>query len=82
MNSSYNKNLNTILTESHYPHLTNSLFQNLTIPFGLTVQKNNKDQLTSCSSLTVCNNDVINNNLHDKLVELAEETHKKGKSTK
>ena len=83
MNCSFNKNSNTILTDSHYPHLTNALFKNLTIPYGITVNKEIQNQITNCKTLTICNNEVINNNLHDKLIELAEDRqNRKIKQTK
>ena len=49
----------------------------------MTVNKDVKDQITNCKTLTICNNEVIENNLHDKLVELAEDKiTKKNKQTR
>ena len=39
MSNTFLKDLNTTLTNSHYPHLTNKLFTNLTLPHGLMVTK-------------------------------------------
>ena len=39
MSNTFLKDLNTTLTDSHYPHLTNKLFTNLTLPYGLMVNK-------------------------------------------
>ena len=68
MSNTFLKDLNTTLTNSHYPHLTNKLFTNLTLPYGLMVGKP-KD--FNCTNFTVCSNDTcIDDNLQEKLISL------------
>ena len=68
MSSNFNKNLNTVLTDSHYPHLTNNLFKNLVLPYGLIVQKPETNNKNSVNIPSIVYNDPINTNLYDKLV--------------
>lgn len=68
MSNTFLKDLNTTLTNSHYPHLTNKLFTNLTLPHGLMVTKQ-KD--LNCTNFTICNTDsCIDDALQDKLISL------------
>ena len=55
-NNNFNKNLNTVLTDSHYPHLTNNLFKNLVLPYGLIVKnpENIKKNLSVDASRSKC----------------------------
>ena len=68
MSNTFLKDLNTTLTNSHYPHLTNKLFTNLTLPYGLMV---NQQKDFNCTNFTVCNtNSCIDDSLQDKLISL------------
>jgi hypothetical protein len=85
MNNNYIKDLNTTLINSHYPHLTNKLFNNLTLPYGLII---NKPKINNCKTFTICDtNKCLDDNIHDKLVSLVElkkqdKPKKKDKPTK
>lgn len=73
MSNTFLKDLNTTLTNSHYPHLTNKLFTNLTLPYGLMVGKQ-KD--FNCINFTVCNTDsCIDDTLQDKLISLVKSSN-------
>tara|TARA_A100001011_G_C14282193_1_gene832101 strand:+ start:1016 stop:1324 length:309 start_codon:yes stop_codon:yes gene_type:complete len=70
MNNNFIKDLNTTLINSHYPHLANKLFNNLTLPYGLMI---NKPNINNCKTFTICNaNECLDDNIHDKLVSLVE----------
>ena len=47
MNNNFIKDLNTTLINSHYPHLANKLFNNLTLPYGLMI---NKPNINNCKT--------------------------------
>ena len=80
MSNTFLKDLNTTLTDSHYPHLTNKLFTNLTLPYGLMV---NKQKDFNCTNFTVCNtNSCIDDSLQDKLISLIKSKDNIGKETK
>lgn len=68
MNNNFVKDLNTTLINSHYPHLANKLFNNLTLPYGLMINKPNID---NCKTFTICNaNECLDDDIHDKFVSL------------
>ena len=81
MVNNFTKDLNTVLINSHYPHLTNKLFKNLTLPYGLMIDK---PKLNNCKTLTICNSkESIPENIYDKLLTSVEITvDKKDKKSK
>jgi len=68
-NNLYTKDLNTIFDQQLYPHLKNKLFNNLTLPYGLIVSDTSK---LKCTNIKICENETINDNIHDKLLDLIE----------
>jgi|TARA_R110002072_G_scaffold262318_1_gene421084 hypothetical protein len=69
-NNYFTKNLNTVLNESHYPHLKNKLFDDLILPHGLI--KNSPNNI-KCTNIKICYTDeCIDKKVFDKLVELVE----------
>ena len=70
MVNNYTKDLNTVLINSHYPHLRNKLFNNLTLPHGLII---NNPKLDSCKTVTICDSkQCLSQDIYDKLVTLVE----------
>ncbi len=70
VNNYFTKNLNTVLNESHYPHLKNKLFDDLILPHGLI---KNRPNCIKCTNIKVCHTDeCIDKKVFDKLVELVE----------
>ncbi len=71
-NSKFIYNLNDLLANSErYSQYTNKLFDDLAFPPGLYIKEHNiKPPIYLCTSNTVCI-DCINDNLHSKLVSLA-----------
>ena len=69
-NNSLTKNLNAVLKESHYPHLTNKLFDDLILPHGLI---RNDTPHIKCTNIKVCHtDDCLDQKVFDKLVDLVE----------
>ena len=69
-NNSLTKNLNAVLKESHYPHLTNKLFDDLILPHGLI---RNDTPNIKCTNIKVCHTDeCLDQKVFDKLVDLVE----------
>lgn len=70
MVNNYTKDLNTVLINSHYPHLRNKLFNNLTPPHGLII---NNPKLDSCKNVTISvSKQCLSQDIYDKLVTLVE----------
>ena len=70
VNNYFTKNLNTVLTESHYPHLKNRLFDNLILPHGLI--KNEPNNI-KCTNIKICHTDeCLDQKVFDKLIDLVE----------
>jgi hypothetical protein len=69
-NNSFTKNLNSVLKESHYPHLSNKLFDNLILPPGLI---KNELNTIKCTNIKVRDTDeCLDQKVFDKLVDLVE----------
>ena len=83
MVNNFTKDLNTVLISSHYPHLTNKLFNNITLPYGLMISK---PQNNNCKILNICNSkECIPENIYDELfslVEIKKETKPKKSNVK
>ncbi len=70
VNNYFTKNLNTVLNESHYPHLKNKLFDDLILPHGLI---KNRPNCIKCTNIKVCHTDeCLDQKIFDKLVDLVE----------